>query len=204
MLTYDFSKIIAVVLDKSRHNSLESFSSEEIYSISLILLGYLKLVKSGFKTKDDSTEPSDEYCNYLKSVLHQLTVTQDSLIHKAKIGFISDLNADLNALIKNIEMSADGRKNQIDSFRTSIKNLCKNIEDDLFNPHVGFMDAVRTGFKASFSIVDQLKEPFQNQYQNLCQKTLTYHLKRWTVWVDIEQTNQKCISYITCGDLIGL
>ena len=66
MITNNLSEIINVVVEKSKENKLEHLSSDDIRNISLILWGYLRLIKSNFKTKDDSSEPSDDYYAHLK------------------------------------------------------------------------------------------------------------------------------------------
>ena len=213
MLTHDFSEIISVVLEKSRHNALETFSSDEVRSISLILLGYLRLIKSGFKTKNDSPESSEGYYDNLINVLQLLTNTQSSLIHKIKKEFIAEFNADLDSMISkmNAIKNLNPHQKQLSLFNACIKDLKKTVEDDISNPHVGFMDAMRSCFQISSSAMESVKElalldesGTVSQYQDLFQRTFVHYLKKWTFWVDIEQTNQQCNSYATCGSFMDL
>lgn len=215
MLTHNFSEIISLVLDKSKKNILETFTSDEIRSISLMLLGYLRLIKSGFNTPNDSSEPSEGYYAELKEVLNILTVTQNRLLPKRKKEFIVDFNADLDVLVSQLNSinSVGEKPYQLSSLKQCIHEVSKTVEDSLLNSHAGFKDAIRSCFQISSSGVAMIRKLEQSDADVLViishnleqfQKTCTHHLKKWTVWVDIEQTNQQCISYVNCASFMEL
>lgn len=222
MLTHNFSEIISVVLDKSRHNALETLSSDEIRSISLMLLGYLRLIKSGFKTADDSQEPREGYYADLKGVLNLLTRSQNKLLQKMKQESIVDFNADLDSMViklksinnlsvLDVRINHERTKHSIFLFKKSIDELKTAVEEQLLDNHVGFMDAIRVCFHDSTLVMELIKgiaksdsTQAMSHLQDLFQETFTYHLKKWTKWVDIERTNQQCISYGLSSDYIDL
>lgn len=222
MLTHNFSEIISVVLDKSRHNALETLSSDEIRSISLMLLGYLKLIKLEFKTADDSREPSEGYYTNLKNVLNLLTLSQKKLLQKIKQEFIVDFNADLDSMVSKIEpienisvlhltKNYEEIKHSISLFKKAINELKAAVGEKISDPHVGFMDAIKVCFHDSslvMELIERIGKSDSTQtissLHNLFQEMFTHHLKVWTKWVDIEQTNQQCISYSLCSDFINL
>lgn len=215
MLTHNFSEIISLVLDKSQKNILETCTSDEIRSISLMLLGYLRLIKSGFKTPNDSSEPSEGYYADLKDILNLLTVTQNRLLPKRKKEFIVDFNADLDVLASQLNAikGAGDKSYQLSALKKCLHEVRNAVEECLSNPHAGFKDAIRSCFQISSSGVAMIRKLEQSDADVLViishnveqfQRTCTHHLKRWTVWVDIEQTNQQCISYVHSASFMDL
>lgn len=213
MLTPNFSKIISVILEQSRNHTLEQRPAEELRSIGLMLLGYLRLIRTDFTTPADSTEPSEGYYADLKNVLNLITTSQTNRLNAIKKQLVIALNSDLRSLVKEIE-ALDTQTNldkktqyHIGLLKKSMLDLTVRIEQTMPLPGVGLIESMQLLIQEQASLSEQMKRippPNFATMHHLVQKTTAHHLKDWAQWIEIEQNNQQCITYASCGELIDL
>lgn len=212
MLSPNFNEIIAVVLEKSEKNALETLTSEDIRSISMMLLGYLRLIKAEFKTKNDSSEPGDGYYAQLKAILKLLTDTQNKLIQKRKKEFINEFNADIDGFINQLN-SAINIHEMSPNFNKFMTEFTQAIAESLSNSPVGFTDATNSVYHLSSSVMELIERlerinkrvlVSENHFSRLFQKTVTHYLNKWIPWIDIENTNLQCVSYVKHDNFMNL
>lgn len=223
MITNNFSEIINVVVELSKENKLEELYSDDIRSLSLMLWGYLRLIKSGFKTKDDDLSIDSNHCYvHLKSILGELTSMQSKLLEKTKMEFIDNFNSEMDTLDKKFDLIPGllvlNSKKEIKEVALAVSALKKqsvdvrkSLEEKLQDPYTAFESAMISCFNITSSmseIIFNLLKHHQNselsQYHKLLQKTSTYHLKKLTYWSEIELTNHQCMRYISNGEFIDL
>lgn len=221
MLTANFSEIIRVVKEKIEQNRIEEYSGAEIKSLCMMLWGYLRLIKSGFRTADDSTEASDEFFAYLKGMLDVLTKTQSKLMKKYHKSLMETIGLELDELSVKISEYGKGvllsheKQKKIASIISTIKSdsarlkvdLAKNLSD----PYESFRQSIMPLYQVSTKITDAMQEMFHLNkndeflvYRDYMRKTFTSHLKLMTEWMEIESMNHQCASYVRNGDFIDL
>ena len=222
MLTPNFSKIISVILEQSRNNTLEQRSAEELRSIGLMLLGYLRLINTEFSTSADTSEPHEGYYEDLKGVLNLITTTQTKRLNIIKKQLMDEFYANGRGIIKKInELETQSlldkhHKNTkimhtIGLLKKSLEDLMLRIEQTMRIPHTGLLEATRCLIHEQESLFEQIKriKPCNStqllaQVHHLIQETIMHHVTSWTQWIEIEENNQQCITYGSCNELIGL
>lgn len=221
MLTSDLAEIVGVFIDKYKADALDSLSADDLRNISLILWGYLKLVKSGFMTKADSPDESKGDYNNLKGVLALLTSTQEARICEAKIGLLDECTHELDGIDKQIDQLAvllDIKfKKDPHHVNLCVSNLKKCTQElrakllDEINDFDAFTALIRANVECSYNISQLMTQLIKysasndlDEYNNLFQNSLAFCAKRLLFWREIQSTNNQCMSYISASELIEL
>lgn len=214
MLTPNFLKIISVILEQSRNNTLEQRSAEELRSVGLMLLGYLRLINTDFSTPADSAAPKESYFAELKRVLNLITTSQSKRLEIIKKELSVAFNSDCRSIIRNIEeleaqlLLDKDQQHRIGILKNSLKDLSAHIEETLLLPHIGLLESTRYLIQQQASLNEQIRsiKPVNStpSVEQLIPKTMTHHLKVWTHWIEVEHNNQQCITYGSCSELIDL
>jgi hypothetical protein len=221
MLTSNFVEIIQVVITKVHSQTLETIPADDIRNISLMLWGYLRLIKSGFKTQADSHESSEEHYASLKNVLNVLTYTQSQHISQAKRNFLEQCTQELNTMNEKIEalpslivQTSTKNRKIITRYVSDIKNCNQKLKDKLnteLNGFQGFKLLTKSHFDCSTEITELMSSLFSlypndqiTEYLKLFQNSLTFYAKKLLWWHEIESTNEQCRVYALNGELIDM
>lgn len=214
MLTSNIAEIIKVIKGKIESNSLSSCSSETIKNISLLLWGYLQLVKSDFKTPDDTHEPNDSYHEQLKNILDKLTEAQTKNLKKIKDDLFQQTTQELNKVTMRIASTTKYQNKEFTQCVSNLSQSIKTLEDALKKKLYevdGFQEIMFVFFQCSSELnsnIVKLQE-FQLEkdlieYLNALHQSLSFYLRKIVFWRDMEHINLQCKSYVTSSAFIDL
>lgn len=218
MLTNNFSEIVSVFKERINENTLDALSSDEIGNVSLMLRGYLGLIQSGFKTKDDSTLPSSEYYNHLKNLLAKLTSAQFNKLQKTTQSVLDTLITELeyinhqldsHALINNLNNSKTQKI--ISEYKKCFSLLNSKLNEYINNPEPELIKSIQTCYEICSKmneILSKLKKQTSikdiSLFMELLNRSSTTYFKKMTYCYDKEKDNKQCESYVVSSEFMDL
>jgi len=219
MLTPNLAEIIQVIVDKIKSNTLDSISVDDISSIGLLVMGYARLVNSGFNTPQDTPEVRDSYLNNLMQVLNSLTDNLLKRIAKAKnelqttcLQEIESIELKIDTFPEIMEYRAPSKKmNTVKQYVTEMKQCINELRQalctELPEPD-GFAKIILAHIACSTTLnqmVSQLLTLYPSakivQYQKLFRESLTFNGSKFLYWRHLEEDTSKLQWYCQCGGM---
>lgn len=215
MLTINFSEIVSVFKEQIDANTIDKLSAEDIGNINLMLRGYLGLIQSGFKTKDDSDEPSSKYYVHLKELLTKLTPAQRAKLKKTKQSLRDSFIAELSYISRKMEahplLKNPKHQKLINEYRTCVQLFENKLDEYVNDEHCGFIKSIQTGIELS-SKMSNILSFLQNEasledisaFKEQLELVSTTYLKKMTYWYNIEKDNHQCETYVVSGEFMDV
>ena len=222
MLTSNFSEIIQVVTNKYSTRTLETLSADDIRNISLMLLGYLGLIKSGFKTNEhEPLDTDDYYYQQLKNVLSFLVEAQEKHLNQAKEDLLVQCTQELNSMddkiqnvLNRITLNHHAPSAKMKRCTLDLKKITQKLKAELqsaLNKDIGF-HVVLVAYFESYAQVRNLMPILKDNHTlhemqdcvALFQKSLSFYTNQMLWWESIEKINIECRSYAQNSNLITL
>lgn len=209
MLTSNFTEIIQVVTNKMSTQTLDTISADDTRNISFMLLGYIRLIKSGFSTSNEQSSKNDdqEYFSQLKNVLLTLTESQSKKIATAKRQFLTQFSKkiqDLNDRLNAMPYVQSPMGSIIENLKNELQKLNDKIATVIIH-HSGFFSATRELVNCSFAVQNLMIQNRATELNDYLEKTLHLVNKEAIAidgWRDIEDTNEQCIRHASFYEML--